>query len=343
MAKAATKKKANALLELHIQHELDQFEEKPFLEWADAELEIVWQAVADTKLNDWVNQDSIMAGIQRNVIDREIPGAVAEIAGEGAAGLFDADFHLDTQIQDIMNLKQFEEFVDKALELEIPRDAFLNNLIQQPVYGELVSDLIYRAIVRYIAEDNALSKKVPAVKKMVSFSTKMVNKTLPKLEGAVEQNIKTFIANNMGTLLSQSQEFLSNSLTDEQLKDISLSLWQSVEDREMAELQKGIDAIDLSEFVVLGYEFWLKFRQSEYFVQCCEHVVNHIYEKYGDEALSELLSDFGVTPESVLKEITEYCPKVITSLKESGILEGVLRRRLTPFYQSKATLALIEE
>ncbi len=325
---------AQALLELHVQHELRAFELEQFLAWTQSELQLLWPQLSRIRLEEFVPRAAVLNTIQRNVIDPEIPGAIAEIAGECAAGLFEADFHLKTRMSDIISSRQLEEMVDKALELQVPRDAWLSNLIKQPVYGQLISDVVYRALVRYLTRDNVLSKKVPGVKKMVSLSTRMVNKTLPKLEGAVEQSVKAFIADNTGVLLAQSQEFLSQALADEELKEFALSFWQLVEGKSLGEIQQGISNVDLSEFVVLGYEFWLKYRQSAYFKQASEFVVNHLFDKYGQEPLAELFDDFHVVPELIQGELQEFAPTVLRQLKEKGVIEQVLRRRLGAFYGS---------
>ena len=169
---------------------------------------------------------------------------------------------------------------------------------------------------------------MPGVKKMV-LSTRMVRKTLPKLEGAVEQNVKAFIADNTHILMMQSQDFLNNSLSDEELKAFALSFWHLIEGQSFREIQQGINAVDLSEFVVLGYEFWHRFRKTDYFARCCEFVVNHLFDKYGAEPLEELLSDFAVTPDSVLAEMNEFAPEFSFKYAKKGVLESVLRRRLS--------------
>ena len=336
-----SEKVARELLERHLSHELARFEESDMKSWLQEVLQMLWKEYETITLSQLVPAKNVMATIRLNVIEREIPGAVAEIAGESAASLFNADFHLQTLVEDIISSRQIEEFVDKTLELKDHREAFMEKVIQQPIYAELVSDLMYRGIVRYIYEENVISKKIPAVSSMLKFSTKMVNKTVPKLEGAVEDSVKSFIGDNIQMLLSQSQSFLSEALTEQELKEILQDIWLGIESKELGELQSGIDSIDLTEFVVLGYEFWKSFRTTEYFEASCQHIVDHIYKKYGEEPLVSLLEDFGVTPEGLLTEISIYMPEVLDVLKSSGFIETVLRKRLESFYFASDTQAYL--
>lgn len=343
MSKLSPKQAANKLLENHVAFEMDAFNAQSLTEWVEETLKDVWMHFDKTPLEAFVSAKTIIEGIQRNVVEREIPGAVAEVAGEGAASLFSADFHLQMKVNELVSTRQVEELIDKTLELKEHREAFMAKVVHQPIYADLVSDLMYRGIVRYIYDENVFSKKIPGVSSMLKFSTKMVNKTVPKLEGAVEENVKAFIADNISMLLRQSQSFLSETLTDEELKNIFLDIWQGVEGRELGELQSGIDTIDLTEFVVLGYEFWKSFRETEYFITCCRHIVDYLYEKYGAEPVSVLLSDFSVTPESILDEVSAFMPDILDSLKLSGFIESLIRQRLGAFYQSVGALDTLAE
>ena len=235
-----------------------------------------------------------------------------------------------------MTTQEVEEFVDKALELKEQRREGLNRIIDLPVYTDLISGVLYQAIVRYIYDSNVFSKKVPGVASMLKFGSSVISKTVPKLEGAVEDNVKSYISNNLGLIITESKSFLENNMTDEELKTSAMDLWDFVESKSLGELQTGIDSMDLSEFVVLGYEFWLRFRKSEYFKQSYELIVAYFYEKYGDAELSVLFDDFLITPDRIKEEAERFAPQVLAVLKESGQLEGLLRRRLESFYTSSA-------
>ncbi len=329
---------ANILLERHVKHELAAFDETAFISWIRNESETLLDWLRTIKLNQLVSGQTVKAVIKSNVVEREIPGSIAEIAGEAATKLFTADIHKSTQLNQVITTHEVEEFVDKFLELHEQRKEGLNRIIDLPIYTDLISDVLYQAIIRYIYETNILSKNVPGVSSMLKFSKRVVSKTVPKLEGAVEENVKSYIANNLGFLIRESKLFLENSLTDEQLKTSAMDLWDLLENKTFGDVQTGMDSLDLSDFVVLGYEFWLRFRKSEYFQNCYELIVDYFFEKYGDAQLAVLFDDFMVTPERVMEEAERFTPQVLKTLKASGQLEGLLRRRLNTFYTSTETL-----
>lgn len=341
-ATASTDVIVKKLLERHVQHELSRFEAPDLMDWIREETGKVFDWLNSTKLNQIITAEQIKEVIHRNVVERQIPGAITEVAGDAASRLFSDDLHLNTPLNEIIGSGEYEDFVDKLLELHEQRNNGLDLIIDLPIYKELISDVIYQAMIRYIYDSNVISKKIPGVSSLLKMGRAAVHKTAPKLEGAVEENVKSYIADNLGFLLHESKTFLLESLTDEQLKNSAQELWDAIENRTLGEFQEGMDSLDLSEFIVLGYEFWLRFRQSKYFKDRYELVVDYLFERYGDNTLDLLFDDFLITTDTITEEVERFAPKILNTLKQSGQLEALIRRRLEHFYHSDSALKCFE-
>lgn len=334
---------ANQLLELHLAHELASFECEAFLAWLRPELETQVKIVEGLQLQQFVSATQVKQVIVRNVVDNEIPGAAAELAGDAATRLFSSDMHKSTPLQNVFATKHFVELVDKLLDFPEQRKNGIDHLIDLPIYQDLISGVLYQAILRYIYEENILSKNVPGVSSMLKFGKQMLDKRAPKLEGAVEDNVRAYIASNLVFILKESKAFLEDSLTEEDIKVSAMELWDVTEDKTMGEFQEGMDSIDLSEFVVIGYEFWKSFRKSEYFKNSYELIVDYFFEVYGSKPLGALLEDFMITPERMMQEVEAFAPQVLATLKENGQIERFLRKRLEGFYHSEAALNCLNQ
>jgi hypothetical protein len=332
---------ANKLLELHVQHEMASFDEVTLMAWIREESGTLLNWVRTINISQLVSAQKIKDVIKTNVVDREIPGAIAEIAGEAAAHLFTSEQHLNTHLSEIIDNKQYEGFVEKFLELREQRTEVLNHIIDLPIYRDLISGVLYQAITRYIYESNIISKKVPGVSSMLKMGSKMVSKTVPKLGGAVEDNVKSYISNNLGFILDVSKSFFEDTLTDDEIKVSAMDFLDLLEDKTLGEFQEGMDSLDLSEFVALGYEFWLRFRNTDYFKNSYELMVDYFFDKYSEGDLGILLDDLTITQELVVTEADRFAPQIINTLKESGQLEGLIRRRLERFYTSEEALSAL--
>lgn len=329
---------ATQLADLHVRHELNNFSSDTFMSWLSEDLEQLLNWLNTQTLEQLVNAEQVKATIQDLVVKHDIPGAITEIAGETALQHFNSDWHLHAQLKDIMSARHFESFLKKLLELENQRNKAINQTIELPVYQELISGILYSAITRYVYESNLLSKKIPGVASMLKMSRNMMNKAVPQLGEAVEEHVKSFIKNNLGLVKNESKAFLIQAMNENSMQESIMDFWDAIEKNTMSEFQEGMDALDLADFVVLGYEFWLTFRKTEYFRYSYEAIVDYLFEKYGHSPLSEFFEDLGLTKKVLLREAERFAPKALQALRDSGQLEYFIRRRLEGFYQSPASL-----
>jgi len=94
--------------------------------------------------------------------------------------------------------------------------------------------------------------------------------------------------------------------------------------------------------MVLGYEFWRAFRETEYLTGIIDTAVDFFFDKYGDDSLQKIISEMGVTYEMVESEILRYSNDLARLAIDKGIAETLIRRHLERFYSRPETLALLE-
>ena len=331
------------LLEAHVKYELNQLKDANLQKLVESELSYLLESSAKVNLNTWVPAQTIKDLIKEHVVENPIPGSIADIAGKMSSSIFNSDFHKKTTLKAIISRQQFEEFIDKAIELKEQRNNGLDKLIDLPIYTDLISGILFQSITHYIYDNNLFSKNIPGMSSLLKVGKSFMDKTAPKLGSGIEDSVRTYIANSLELIITESKAFLANSVTDEQLKDSAITLWENLENKSFSDFQKGMDSLDLSEFVVLGYEFWLRFRKTEFFKQSYELIVDYFFNKYGDSELSVLFDDFMLTPERMKEEAERFSPQILSVLKDSGQLEGMIRRRLASFYTSSEAIGSLSK
>jgi len=333
---------AQKLLELHLQHEMAAFDETSFVTWLDEESNqlLIWSQ--SIRLNQVVTASSVKAFIQANLVTREIPAAVVEIADEASAWLLSSQHHLDAPLGDIINEALYEDCVEQILAFDEQLKGSLNLVMELPIYRKVLSGVIYQAITRYIYDANIISKSIPGVSSLLKMGQHVVNKTAPKLSNAVEENVRSYISTNLDLILVESASFLEQALTDEALKIAAMDVLDSLKNKPLGELQEGMDNEKLSRFIQLVFGFWEDFRKTDYFKNTYELMVDYFFEKYGEETLDVLLDNLEISNELIHQEATRFAPQLIASLKQSGQLEAIIRRRLSRFYTSNATLNCLQ-
>ena len=333
---------ARKLLELHIQHEMAAFDEPSFINWLEEDVNqlLIWSQ--SIRLNQLVTASSVKAFIQANLVTREIPAAVVEIADEASVWLLSSQHHLDTPLGELINEATYEDCVEQILEFDEQLKGSLDLVMELPIYRKVLSGVIYQAITRYIYDANIISKSIPGVSSLLKIGQQVVSKTAPKLSNAVEENVKSYISTNLDSILVESESFLEQALTDEALKIAAMDLLESLKNKPLGELQEGIDNEKLSRFIQLVFDFWEHFRKTDYFKNTYELMVDYFFEKYGEETLDILLDNLEISSELIHQEATRFAPQLLASLKQSGQLEAIIRRHLSRFYTSNAALDCLQ-
>ena len=257
--------------------------------------------------------------------------------------MLNAPVQSTTALGDIITRGQATGFVEEMLELRRQRERVISEIMAHPVYQELVSNVVYQGVVNYLYEDNLITKSVPGVGSMMKFGKRMANKAVPGLDETFERRLKAWLSDSLPGLINRSEQFLQKALSDDEVRDTVMAAWVAMEDRTLADLQEGLGDVELQTFVVLGYEFWLQFRKTDYFESCARAVVAHLFLKYGDRPLTDLLGDVGVTEDLIMAEVDAWAIPIIDVLREEGYVETLVRRRLAAFYNSAAARRILEQ
>jgi|SRR5690554_1230726 len=333
---------ATVLLEQHVKYEMAALKGAKLNKFIGQEVQELFRYASAITLSRMSSVDKVMGVIHRVVMNMELDAGIPELAAEMATEVLNAPVQKTTKLSDILSREQATGFLEEALELRQQRERIISEIMAHPVYQELVSSVVYAGLVNYLYEDNLITRSVPGVGSMMKFGKRMANKAMPGLDETLERRIKAWLSDSLPGLIIRSEQFLHRALTDDELRDSVMAAWVSVEDSTIADLYEGLGDIQLQEFVVLGYEFWLRFRTTPYFEGCARAVVEHLFVKYGDRPVIELLNDVGVTEEVVVTEVIAGIVPIIDVLREEGYLEALVRRRLSGFYKSAAARKILE-
>lgn len=338
MNKKDARQLAQQLLDQHVAMELEMMTGDQLLADLREDVALCFKAAESLRLRDLVEGDTVNAIIHRQVVERDIPAIIPEMAAGFTNDIVSEAFHQQACPSDFIHRDHVEELVDQTLLLKEQRVQLIDQLLSQPLYKDLVANILYEGIGKYIYEENLISRKIPGVSSALRFSSKMLNKAVSGLDDAWEKSLKGYISGNVETMVRQSAQFLEQNLTDEELKTSIMDAWDTFSDKSLGELQAGLGEVEWSEFVVIGYSFWLSFRETPYFRHCYETVVASLFQQYGDYSLATLADEFSITEDTVMTELAAVLPHCQATLRENGLMEQLLRRRLSRFYNSESTL-----
>lgn len=335
---ADTTKKAQALLDAHVAFLVDELTGDGFASLLEEEIGRALDNAGKLTIGEVVSPEQIRATARKYAVDMELSGAIPELVGDIARRIYDHPGHDETTLSELVSDQQFEEFLEKALEMKALRNRIIHETVTNPVYEALVADITYFGIAGYLNE-NPVTRNVPGAQSMMKLGKSVMSKAGPGLE----KNLKAYIRSNVKPLMRESENFLQERINDERIAEAAREIWDHIKDNKVSLFRDYLDKRDVEDIFVIGYEYWKTLRKTDYYASWIDTGVNFFFEKYGDTTLNGMLEELAISREMIVDDALRFAPGVIKVLHEKGILEETLRRQLGRFYDSEQAQRILAE
>lgn len=329
-----------ALLEAHVAYELRQWRGRALERHIDAETGAFREWAETVTLAGLLDVETARSAVRRLALERPLPDELAATLAALVRHLLRLRLHRETTVNEVVDQAVFEEGVALAADLEDARTALIRGAADNPVYAAFASELLYHGIKDYLFSDQALLKRIPGVSALVSAGTSAVNRSMPGLEAQVEKRVRAYIESNLTRTLRNSEELLLQSLTAERIRALGDELWENLAETPMA-VDHALGERDIDALVGYGHTLWQQLRETEYVDALVVEAVDRLYELHGDDSLATLMGRLGLGETYLAEQAHELLPPLLDTARDSGALEALIRRRLRPFYRSKAAASAL--
>ncbi len=339
MGKAAAET-AQLLLDAHVAFVLERLEGDAFPQWLRAELDAILADAGKLKLREVVTPAAVKATARHYAGEMSLGGAMPALVGEIARRLHAHPIHERTTLSDLLPDAVFAELLDKALDLGVLRDALIRESVTNPIYSQLITELLYTGIRDYLA-NNPMTDRLPGARSALKLGKAVMARARPELGAAVEENLKAWVSRNARSSLAASEAFLRESFDDDGVRKMVLELWENTRHLPVSSARDYLSAQDIEEFFVIGYEYFQHLRGTAYFGALIDTGIDAFFDVHGKDRLDQLLDSIGIDREMMLADALRFAPPVIKALRKKKLLDGAIRRQLEPFYRSAAALGIL--
>jgi hypothetical protein len=327
----------DALLEAHVHHELSRLRGNALAALVEERVAAAFAWLEGVTFNQIVTPDQIVGVVRRYAIELPVSGGITELTGEVANIVFSSKSSYSTRVGDIVEPSSYEEFADKVVALEGVQRELIRYIMQSAAFGTLASRVLSRVVLDLLFRTDETSRG-PRLKELaLAFGQNVLPGIQPRL-GAV---LSRYIERHATRFTRGGEAHLLEAVDREWVRQMADEIWDTISKKPLAEAGTVFTTQDLEDFVVMSYEFWLKFRKSPYFLAIATEVVHHLFDKYGDESVASLILDMGVTEQMVAAELRTFLGPLVEHAFRTGFLEREIRAHLEPFYRSEEALAVL--
>ena len=324
---------AARLLDAHVAHELDQLEPSRLPELIEREVTALFSWLGETKLDGVVTRDQVTGVIDRYVIELKISGALTELAGEMSRLVMASKLSEQTRIDQVLEPAEFTQFADKLTGLPKLWRELLHLVLHSDAFASLLSTTVQRSVLDAVFREPDGATRQTLVDGLLA-------KLRPVITRRVEPYVSAYLEKLIKHSIERSEQRLIAAFDVEAARGLVDEVWDEIAPMKLAEAFKLVSSHDLEDFVVLGYEFWQRYRKTRYFREISRELVDYFFTKYADASLLDLLDEVGVTAAMVSFELQGLLPPLLEHARASGTLERHIRAHLERFYRSDAAAAI---
>jgi hypothetical protein len=263
----------------------------------------------------------------------------ADMVGVFADSIYDhTATNNDYTLGEVVEREPVEALLEKIFGMHQAQERILDRLTESPLVATVASKFVDKLINDFMQANRERAEKIPGVSSLMSLGQSAANRAKKAADG-------TFVGDLAGKgalfALKRTNNAIREMLRDAPVHAAAMEFWDLHADEPVSGLREYLSRKDLNELVLLCYEIAVTTREKEYFGLLLDECVEVFFTKYGDYTLAAMLPELGLTGDDIAAEILRYGPAVIESAKREGVLAGLIRERLAPFYASDEVLRIL--
>lgn len=337
----ATQTLARQLLDAQLQFWLQELSPARLSHWLREDISYIYRQLDGITLQEAVDADKIKITAHRYALEMEYGGGIPELFGEIANIIYEHPAHEVTTVGAAFGNRVIREFIEKAFEPDGAVEQVIRTVQRSAPFQVFIADVVMLVLKGYLLEENNAVRKLPLLGTAIQRIRDLVDERLPMMQEGITVATRRIVGTSINNTLAALDDLLDKDSYRDETLIATLNLWDDICQKSISEFRTVTSEEDLQEWMVLGYEFWRSFRQTDYLKTIIDTAVDFVFAKYGEDSLQKIIADFGISEAMVEGEILHYADDLASILIEKGIAETLLRRQLERFYLNEDTLALL--
>jgi hypothetical protein len=148
----------------------------------------------------------------------------------------------------------------------------------------------------------------------------------PRLSKGIERQLTSFVSANLQDTLRESRQYLTTVIDEEALGTVAEDIWESTAETPLRDIAALMPPDTLAELVEIGQDAVAHLVTTRTF----RGMLRAVLDANASRPAGELLEEAGVTPDVLLAQMRPW----ILRAADDGLLEELIRQRLTAFYAS---------
>jgi hypothetical protein len=324
------------MLEEHVRFELARWQGEALAGEIRQEAEALFAWLAGVRLGDLLPAQESAETISRVLDEIESSDEAAEaftaMVTDGLIALRGSLRERGETLGDLLDTADLHRLVDLLSDLDDLRGRLIEGVTDNPAYHELVAHVLYHGVKAFMLSENPVARRVPGAQSLIRLGQRGLQSAAPRLESGVDRQLSRFVAAQVGDTLSDSKQFLDQTLTGASGHKLLDTVWRSVGPTTLSDLADVVDDDELSAVVEAVGPVVRGILRSGVVAQVAGPALHSLLTTYADRDVAGLLADLDIDAERVADQVSEIAAPALEHAAATGYLEERIRSRLAAFY-----------
>jgi hypothetical protein len=325
---------AQKILDAHVQFDLARLASPRREELVEAEVQAAFGWLSEVQVKDVVDPEELVVALRAIASQLEFTDETSALVRSAIRSAFAVADNNKTTVAELIPRESFESIAQAAIGMTELREALLEQVTNSDVYSQLMSHVIYQGIKKYLQDENVIARKVPGASALMKIGQSAINTAAPKLEQAVDKQLTAFVNANVQDNIRESRRYMSSVLDQQVLTAVAEELWATNSKLTMGELAALVGPAEVEQLIGGVAQSLDHLRSSEFLPAVATRVLKDFVKVQGDRTVADLLTDLGISAESLANTIKLAISPVVEQALSDGYIESRLRAHYEPFYQS---------
>ena len=334
---------ADRLLDAQVDWIVSELSGKRFAKVVARDVDDVLDAAGTVIVRDVVDPDAVKQAARQLVDTAGDAPIVADLVVALADAIYDLAASEEYNLGHVVERDPVVALIAKVLSITSLHERALDRLGESAMATTVAVQFASRIVGDFVAQNRAKAERVPGARSLISLGTSAASRVKSVSDRALDPLIGDATAKGKVVALKATTNATRELIKDGLLQDAAMELWDLHADEPLSELRRYLSKQDLRELAQIVQEIVVTARNKEYVGHVLDAAIEVFFERYGDFDVAAVLELAGVDRDRLVTHIVGFGTSVIEAAKADGVLAAQIRKRLEPFFHSKAFTAALAE
>ncbi|MFE3189644.1 hypothetical protein ACFXHA_11595 [Nocardia sp. NPDC059240] len=329
------------LIDASVAYTIDEMTGDRLVAQVDSILGDIFTVEESLKVSDILDRASVQASaltlievLNSSALNRHLFEALAD-------AIYDLAANERFRLGDVLNRNAIEHLIVTVAGMHTLFERGLDRFAESPMVAHVASTFVNRIVSGVGDAARSRAQRIPVVKTALSLGDRTVGKVFSAGDKAFGERLGDATAAAAQFAVRRTNHAILTVIKETPVADAALEVYELFANEPVSDLREFIEVEELRALISALFDLATTVENPDYLAELVGDAVDILLGYYGDYTVAGLVKEVGLTPEILRDEFCRYAPPVLEAAKRDGVLAGLIRQRVEPFFRTEVVRRIL--